>query len=39
MAEITPAKNNIFVEEKGENFEINSNSDNQLGYAIKLLKI
>tara|TARA_Y100001970_G_scaffold61926_1_gene79085 strand:+ start:11340 stop:12473 length:1134 start_codon:yes stop_codon:yes gene_type:complete len=29
----------IFVEEKGENFEINSNSDNQLGYAIKLLKI
>ena len=29
----------IMVEEKGENFRINSPSDNQLNYALKLLKI
>jgi hypothetical protein len=26
------------VEEKGENFTLNSPSDNQLNYALKLLK-
>ena len=29
----------IFIEELGENFEINTQSDNQLKYAINLLKI
>ena len=28
----------IMVEEKGENFTLNSPSDNQLNYALKLLK-
>ena len=28
----------ILVEEKGENFEVNSSSDNQLNYAVKLLQ-
>ena len=27
----------IFVEEEGNNFEINSKSDNQLNYALNLL--
>ena len=31
-------KPDIFVEEKGDDFRINSDTDNQLDYAIKLLK-
>ena len=28
----------ILVEEEGENFKVNSSSDNQLNYAVKLLQ-
>ena len=29
----------IFIEEEGEDFKVNSSSDNQLSYAVRLLTI